>query len=55
MEDKTPGQIAFEAYVQWHGRDRSPYKSWQDIPAGKKAEWEYVGPAVAQAVAPIGL
>lgn len=54
MEDKTPGQIAFEAHVRWHGGN-SHYQFWEDLPAGAQAEWEYVGQAVAQAVAPIGL
>lgn len=49
MNDKTLGQIAWEACKEWQGHPRQ----WQDISLNEQKCYEHIARAVAQAVAPL--
>lgn len=52
MNEKTPGQIAFEAHIEWHGY-RGRFADWHRASPADQAKWDFIGQAVAQAVAPV--
>jgi hypothetical protein len=52
MNEKTPGQIAFEANAEWHGYPRKAFQ-WENASPGDKAKWDFIGQAVAKAVSPV--
>ena len=52
MTDKTPGQIAYEAWVTWKGYPERMC-NWAKASPEDHAKWDFIGQAVAQAVAPV--
>jgi len=52
MDEKTPGQIAFEAAARWQGRPQR-YSRWENASPSDKARFDFIGQAVAEAVCPV--
>ena len=52
MNEKTPGQIAYEAYAEWNGY-RGRMASWEHASPSDRAKFDFTGQKVAQAVSPV--
>lgn len=52
MNEKTPGQIAYEANAEWHGY-KGRMAQWEDASPADVAKWDFIGQKVAQAVSPV--
>lgn len=51
MNEKTPGQIAYEAWRTWHGYPERIF-TWDRATPAEVAKWNFIGEAVASAVMP---
>lgn len=53
MNEKTPGQIAYEAYAEWQGWRPTGRLSWENASPSDRAKFDFIGQKVAQAVCPV--
>lgn len=52
MKEKTPGQIAYEAHMEWLGYPAGKMR-WETASPADKAKFDFIGQAVAKAVSPV--
>jgi hypothetical protein len=52
MDEKTPGQIAFEANAKWNGYPEKASR-WEHASPADRAKFDFIGQAVARAVSPM--
>jgi hypothetical protein len=53
MNERTPGQIAYEAWAEWQGWTKIRRLSWEHASPSDRAKFNFIGQKVAQAVAPV--